>query len=403
MTPFPASMPLLDGVRIVDLTRVLAGPYCTMLLGDLGADVIKVEAPGRGDDTRHWGPPFAPGGESAYFLCVNRNKRSLTLNLGSPRGLEILRHLIGSADVLIENFRVDTLAGWGLDYQALQRLRPGLIYATITGYGYTGPYRDRAGYDFPIQAQGGIMSITGPPDGEPYKVGVAVADIAAGLFATSAILAALFARTRTGQGQRIDIALLDSQIALLANAASNALIRGESPARYGNAHPNIVPYQVFRARDSYFALGVGNDRQWEQLCQIVGHPEWVGDPRFVTNAARVMHRAELIPVLEARLAERTASEWLLALQQAGIPAAPINTVNAALEDPQVQARRMVHTVDHPTAGRLPLVASPLNIPTAPPQVRYPPPLLGQHTAEILRDLLGYQEADIRLCRELGAI
>ena len=395
--------PLLDGVRVLDLSRVLAGPYCTMMLGDLGADIIKVEAPGLGDDTRQWGPPFTPGGESAYYLCVNRNKRSLTLNLKSEQGLQILKELICQCDILVENFRVDTLAKWGLDYDRLQELHPGLIYCTITGYGYTGPYRRLPGYDFIVQAQGGLMSITGPENGEPYKVGVAIADITAGLFACNAILAALFEHQRNGKGQRIDIALLDSQVAWLANVASNYLVSGQAPARYGNAHPNIVPYQTFRARDGYFALAVGNDLQWRQFCEKVGHGEWSQDPRFMTNACRVENRAQLIPLLDDLFLQQDISHWLGLLEVIGVPCGPINAVDQVLQDPQVLARRMVVDVPHSAAGSVKLVASPLNIPTAPTVIRRPPPRLGEHTSEILHGLLGYDQQAIQDLRSAQVV
>ncbi len=387
--------PLLDGVRVLDLSRVLAGPYCTMMLGDLGADVVKVEAPGLGDDTRHWGPPFARGGESAYFLCVNRNKRSLTLNLKSEQGLQIIKQLIQHSDILVENFRVDTLEKWGLSYDDLQELRPGLIYCTITGYGYTGPYRHLPGYDFIVQAQGGLMSITGPTQGEPYKVGVAIADITAGLFACNAILAALFDRERSSKGQRIDISLLDSQIAWLANVGSNYLVSGETPKRYGNAHPNIVPYQTFKASDGYFAVAIGNDSQWRQFCETIGRNEWAEDSRFRTNAGRVNHREILIPLLEDLFARSTISHWLDLLASIGVPCGPISSVDQALADPQVQARQMVIDVPHPSAGSVRLVASPLKIPTAPTLVRFPPPMLGEHTHQVLQDLLGYSDRAIQ--------
>lgn len=389
---------LLSGVRVLDLTRILAGPYCTMVLGDLGADVLKVEHPERGDDTRHWGPPFAEGGESAYFLAINRNKRSLALDLKTDRGRSILVDLIRQSDVLIENFRAGTMARWGLDYETLQEVHEGLIYCTITGFGQTGPYRDRPGYDFFAQAIGGLMSITGPPDGEPYRVGVAVVDITAGLFAANAILASLYARDRTGSGQYIDISLLDAQVAWLANVGSNYLVTGEVPKRYGNAHPNVVPYQVFEACDGYFAFGIGNDGQWRTFCEAVAHPEWGQDERFCTNAARVEHRDVLIPLLAEVFMQRDVASWLDLLEDAGIPAAPINTLDGVFRDPQVQARNMRIEVSHPTAGTVSVVGSPLKLAVSPPRVRYPPPLLGQHTVEVLQQLLDYDEATIQALR-----
>ena len=398
-----AHQSLLEGVRVLDLSRVLAGPYCTMLLGDLGADIIKVEAPGLGDDTRHWGPPFTQGGESAYFLCVNRNKRSLTLNLKTEQGLQILRQLVSQSDILVENFRVDTMEKWGLGYDALQILHPGLIYCTITGYGYTGPYRHLPGYDFIIQAQGGLMSITGPEDGEPYKVGVAIADITAGLFACNAILAALFEHQRSGAGQRIDISLLDLQLAWLANVGSNYLVSGEKPGRYGNAHPNIVPYQTFRARDGYFALAIGNDAQWRQFCEVVGSNAWGDDPHFSTNADRVRNRSHLIPLLDDLFVQFEINHWLSILGAVGIPCGPINSIDQVMDDPQVRARGMVVDVDHPSAGSIKMVASPLNIPTSQPVVRYPPPVLGEHTTQILHELLGMDEKSVVDLRESQVI
>jgi formyl-CoA transferase len=392
---------LLGGVRVLDLTRVLAGPYCTMLLGDLGADIIKIEAPNGGDDTRRWGPPFTTGGESAYFLCVNRNKRSLTLNLKSEQGLHILEELLRKSDILIENFRVGTLEKWGLGYEALQAVHPGLIYCTITGYGYDGPYRQLPGYDFIIQAQGGLMSITGPEDGEPYKAGVAIADITAGLFASNAILAALFEHERTGRGQRIDISLLDAQVAWLANVASNYLISGQPPRRFGNAHPNIVPYQTFKASDGYFAVAIGNDSQWKQFCEKIGHQAWASDSRFQTNASRVDHREILIPLLDELFARDSIPYWISLLASIGVPCGPINSIDQVFDDPQVQARQMVIDVQHPSAGKVQLVASPLKIPTSPTIVRLPPPMLGEHTIQVLRELLGYDDQmiqDLRLAQ-----
>ena len=389
---------LLEGVRVLDLSRVLAGPYCTMMLGDLGADILKIEAPGLGDDTRHWGPPFTAGGESAYFLCVNRNKRSMTLNLKSDQGIQILKDLIAQSDVLVENFRVDTMDKWGLSYETLQLLHPGLIYCSITGYGYTGPYRNLPGYDFIIQAQGGVMSITGPEEGEPFKVGVAIADITAGLFACNAILAALYDHQISGRGQRIDISLLDSQVAWLANVGSNYLISGEIPIRYGNAHPNIVPYQTFKASDGYFALGIGNDGQWRQFCERAGKKEWAEDSRFKTNANRVENRKNLIPLLEGLFCQHEIAHWLSILEEVGVPCGPINSIDQLLDDPQVQAREMVIQVAHPSAGPIKMVASPLKIPTTPVDVRLPPPLLGEHTGQILHDLLGYDKKTVEELR-----
>ncbi len=394
---------LLDGIRVVDLTRVLAGPYCTMILGDLGAEVIKIEHPERGDDTRQWGPPFVEGGQSAYFLCANRNKRSLTLNLKSEKGLRILKELVEVGDIVVENFRVGTLERWGLSYEELQRLRAGVIYCSITGYGYTGPYRDRPGYDFMAQAQSGFMSVNGPVAGEPYRAGVAIADLSAGIFASNAIMAALFARERTGEGQRIDISLLDSMVALMSYVASNYLVSGESPQRYGNAHPNIVPYQEFKTRDGYIALAAGNDRQWSILCDAIGHPEWAKDERFSTNPKRLEYREVLVKQVNEEIGQRDSTYWLSLFEEIGIPAAPINDMANTFSDPQVQARNLRWEVPHPTAGTVPLVASPLNIPTSPAQVRHPPPLLGQHTDEILSELLAYDQDSIQSLREQGAI
>lgn len=389
---------LLDGIRIIDLTRILAGPYCTMLLGDLGADVIKIERPGRGDDTRQWGPPFTQTsdgrqGESAYFLAANRNKRSLTLNLKSEKGVSILKDLIRQGDVLVENFRTGTLAQWGLDYEQLQTLRPGLIYCTVTGYGYTGPYKNRPGYDFMVQAMGGFMSVTGPKEGEPTRAGIAIADLATGIFASNAILAALFARERTGRGQRIDMALLDSQVALMSYVASNFLVSADLPQRQGNGHPNIVPYQPFKARDHYFAFACGNDRQWARFCTAVDKPKWINHERLATNADRVINRDYVTELLAALFATRNAADWMALCDEIGLPSAPINDMAQLFANEQVQARQMQVNWPHPTAGTVPLLQSPLKIPTAPAAIRYPPPLLGQHTDEILEALLGIEAAE----------
>jgi formyl-CoA transferase len=376
----------LHGVRVLDLSRVLAGPYCTMVLGDLGADVIKVEPPG-GDETRAWGPPFAAG-ESAYYLCVNRNKRGMVVDLKTGEGRATLRELAMKSDVLVENFRPGTLARYGLDYETLRADHPRLVYCSISGFGQTGPLRNLPGYDFMIQAMGGLMSITGDPDGEPMKVGVAAADLFAGQYAVIAILAALGARERTGEGQYIDIALFDSQLGWLANVASNYLISGNLPERYGNAHPNIVPYQSFAAADGWFALAVGNDKQFMRLCELIGQGEWARDERFVSNAARVTHRDELVALLKPVFTLRGVEEWLAALEAAGIPCGPINTLDKVFAEPQVSAREMLVTLEHPTIGDLPLVGSPLKFSQTPVEYRLPPPRLGEHTDEILRELHG---------------
>ena len=394
---------LLQGVRVIDLTRILAGPYCTMMLGDLGAEVIKIEAPGRGDDTRHWGPPFTESGEAAYFMCVNRNKRSLTLNLKSERGLEILKDMISQGDVLVENFKAGTLSRWGLDDEALQQIRPGLIYCTVTGYGYTGPYSARPGYDFIMQAMGGFMSINGPKEGNPHRAGVAIADISAGMFAASAVLAALYARERTGEGQRIDMALLDSQIALLTYVAGNYFVSGEIPARHGNAHSNIVPYQSFRARDRQFAFAAGNDNQWEKFCGAVDQPQWLRDERFCTNSARVQNRDLVVAALDDLFGTRDAAHWLRLCEQIGLPAGPINTIDSVFTDPQVKAREMRVTAQHSKDGEVPLLNSPMRIPTTPTSIRRAPPTLGEHTEELLAELLGLDEASIAALRQEGVV
>ena len=397
------SEPLLKDIVVIDLTRVLAGPFCTQMLGDLGAEVIKVEMPGKGDDTRQWGPPFTEAGESAYFLSANRNKRSLTLNLKSAAAIDILKALIAKADVLVDNFRTGTLEKFGLDYDTMQQIRPGLIYATITGYGYTGPYAHRPGYDFMVQAMGGFMSVTGFEDDEPIRAGVAIADLATGMFTASAILAALVGRERTGEGQRIDMSLIDSQVAMMSYVASNYLVSGELPKRYGTGHPNIVPYQSFKAKDQFFAFAAGNDRQWNKFCEAIGRQDWMEDERFATNTARVLNRELVVSALRELFATRTAREWMDLCEQIGIPAAPIYDMSQVFEDPQVKNREMRQEVPHPGGGTVPLVGSPLKIPTAPVDVRYPPPLLGQHTEEILRSMLGYEADQIRKLQDNGVI
>jgi formyl-CoA transferase len=384
----------LSGVRVLDLSRVLAGPFCTMLLGDLGAEVIKVERPGGGDDTREWGPPFAAG-ESAYYLCVNRNKKSVALDLKSPKGIAAVRALSARSDVVLENFRVGVADKLGLGYEALAQGNPGLVYCSITGYGQTGPYRDLPGYDFILQAMSGLMSVTGEPAGEPMKLGVATVDLTAGMYAAVAILAALRSRDATGRGQRIDLALMDSALSWLANVGGNYLVSGDVPGRFGNAHATIVPYQVFRSKDGYLAVGIGNDRQYRTFCEIAGAPELSSDERFSTNPARVRNREALVPLLERVFAKRPTAEWIEDLWSGGIPAGPINTVDRALEDPNTAARGMVVGMPHPTAGSVRLVGSPMKFSATPVEYRQAPPLLGEHTEEVLRDVLGMPPGEIR--------
>jgi len=379
----------LIGVRVLDLSRVLAGPFCAMILGDLGAEVIKVERPGVGDETRAWGPPYV-GGESAYYLCANRNKKSITLNLKTEEGRRILRELILRSDVVIENFRTGTMEGWGLGYEDLKPLHPGLIYCKITGYGSEGPARDRPGYDFILQAESGWMSITGPVEGPPFKVGVAVVDVVTALFAAIAILAALAERSRSGHGQKVEISLLECALASLVNVASNYLVSSVPPRRYGNAHPNIVPYEAFETADGYIVIAVGNDSQFRALCECIGRAELAEDPRFATNSQRVMNRDLLIPILREIIRRRSTQEWLRALLPAGVPAGAVRTIPEALSDPQAQALNMVVEVPHPRAGRIRMIRSPLNFSRTPVAIIRHPPILGEHTQEVLVDLLGYE-------------
>jgi crotonobetainyl-CoA:carnitine CoA-transferase CaiB-like acyl-CoA transferase len=357
-----------------------------MTLGDLGADVIKVEPP-EGDETRAWGPPFA-GGESAYYLCVNRNKRGIVINLKTDEGKKVLRDIALRSDVLVENFRPGTLEKFGLDYETLHLLNPRLIYCSITGFGQTGSMKDKPGYDFMIQALGGLMSITGEPEGEPMKTGVAVVDLFAGQNAIIAILAALQARMLTGEGQRLDISLFDSQLGWLANVASNYLISGKLPKRHGNAHANIVPYQSFQASDGWFAIAVGNDRQFVRLCEMLGKPGLALDEKFAANSARVQNRDELIPVLRSIFLTRKANDWLAALEKAEIPCGPIQNFDQVFSMPNVKERGMLVKMDHPTIGDLPLVGSPLKLSDTPVEYRLPPPLMGEHTENVLRELYG---------------
>ena len=399
----------LEGIRVLDLTRALAGPYCTMMLGDLGADVIKVERPGRGDESRGWGPPFVGQpygpypGESAYFISTNRNKRSITVNLKSPEGQEIVRGLAGASDVMVENFRTGVLDRMGLGYEELHALCPRLVYCSISGYGRTGPYAERPGYDFIIQAEGGLMGIIGPEDGQPYRVGIPIIDINSGMFAATAILAALHARERTGEGQLVDISLMDTCVALLTNVASNYLVGGMAPRRLGNAHPNIAPYEAFRARDRWFALAAANERQWATLCDTIGRPGLKQDPRFATNVERVANRPALRKVLDEAFATCDADEWLVALGEAGLPCGPINAIPDVFEHPQAKARGLSMEAEHATAGPVWTTGFPYKLSQTPAEVRRPPPTLGQHTQDVLTELLGYSTGEVRTLQERGAI
>ena len=392
----------LDGIRVLDLSRVLAGPWCAQTLADLGADVIKVERPGSGDDTRGWGPPFLKDeaghdtAEAAYYLGTNRNKRSVTCDIAQPAGQALIRELVQHCQVFIENFKVGDMARYGLDYPSLRALNPALVYCSITGFGQTGPYRERAGYDYAIQGMGGLMSVTGERDdrgGGPQKVGVAVADLFTGMYATVAVLAALRHAERTGEGQAIDMALLDTQVAMLANLGANYLVAGAAPRRAGNAHQNIVPYQVFEVAPAadgskdHLILAVGNDRQYAKFCGVAGRPELASDPRFATNQDRVRNRDVLVPLLEAVMKSRGKAQWLAALESVKVPCGPINNLAEVFADPQVKERGMVTTWAHPLQPQLHLVGSPVKLGATPVRNARPPPLLGQHTEEVLRELL----------------
>ncbi|MEW5322437.1 CoA transferase [Geobacillus thermoleovorans] len=370
----------LDGVRVLDLSRVLAGPYATMILGDLGADVIKVEAPGGSDDTRFWGPPFQ-NGMSAYYTAVNRNKRSITVNLKSAEGQETIRRLAETADVLIHNFKTGTMEQWGLGYEALSRLNPRLIYCSITGFGETGPLAQLAGYDYIIQAMSGWMSINGTADTGPLKVGVAVTDVFTGLYAAIAIEAALWARQKTGRGQKIDLALFDCAVSALVNVAANYLLSGDVPKPLGNEHPNIAPYSTYEASDGPIVIAVGNDRQFQALCSLLSDRSIGSDPRFQTNPSRVAHRDELNRRLNEEIKQRSRAEWQRLLAEKGIPCGPVQTLDELFRHPQTAAREMTVTVHHPTVGKLKLVASPLKLSETPVSYRLPPPLAGEHNRE----------------------
>jgi len=403
----------LNGIRVLDLSRILAGPWATQLLADLGAEVIKIERPGSGDDTRQWGPPWLadgngePTSESAYYLSCNRGKRSLAIDFTKPEGADLLRALAADSQVLVENFKVGGLAQYGLDYASLQVLNPRLVYCSISGYGQTGPYAGRAGYDAAIQAQGGLMSITGEPDGAPgggpQKVGVAVADLMTGMYATTGILAALRHAEATGVGQHIDLALLDTQVGWLANQALNYLVGGQIPQRRGTAHPNIVPYQVMPAADGHFMLAVGNDGQFRRLCAIVGEPWLADEDRYATNAARVKHRDELIGRLSSVLQTQPLAHWLGELEAQGVPCAPVNSIDQVFADPQVTARGMRIELPHDSGGSVPLVANPLRFSATPVEYTRAPPLLGADTRALLRDRLGLDDTRIEQLLAAGAI
>jgi formyl-CoA transferase len=380
-----------------------------MMLGDFGADIIKIERPGVGDDSRGWGPPYvgeAYGpypGESAYFLSANRNKRSLTINLKATKGQEIIRKLVEVSDVLIENYRTGVLDKMGLGYDDLSAQNPGLIYCSVSGYGRTGPYAEHPGYDAIIQAEGGMMSITGPIEGPPSRVGIPIIDITSGMFAASAILAALYERIDSGKGQLIDISLLDTQAALLSNVASNYLVSGEPPKRVGNAHPNIAPYEPFQARDKGFVLGAANQRQWEKLCDVIGHPELKEDPRFLKNDDRVKNREQLIITLNEIFQEQDAADWLEIIQAGGLPCGPINAVPEVFAHPQSESRGFIQQVDHSTAGEVPLTGFPYKLSRTPTETHHPPPALGEHNQEILVDLLGYSSEEVSQFEDQGII
>jgi crotonobetainyl-CoA:carnitine CoA-transferase CaiB-like acyl-CoA transferase len=402
----------LSHICVLDLSRVLAGPWATQILGDLGAEVIKIEKPGEGDETRHFGPPFltrpdSGKGDATYFLAANRNKKSVAIDLAKPEGAALVKRLARRSHVLVENFKTATLARYGLDYASLAAENPALIYCSLTGFGHTGPYKDKAGYDYLIQAMGGLMSITGQPDGapgaEPMKVGVAVSDLISGLYTAVAILAALLHQARTGEGQEIDMALFDCQVAGLANQAMNYLAGGMVPRRLGNAHPNIVPYQMFATADGFLILAVANDQQFRRFCKAAGKEQLAADPRFATNASRVQHRDELVSLLTPLFAARSTAEWIALLEAANIPCGPINRIDQVFADPQAIARELTVRMPHADAGALDLLASPLRLTKTPPEYRSAPPRLGEHTDDLLRQQLGLNAKELARLREAKVI
>lgn len=413
-SPSSPSLPkALGHIRVLDLSRVLAGPWCAQNLADLGADVIKIERPGAGDDTRAWGPPYAKDAqgndtlEAAYYLSANRGKRSLTVDIASSEGQSLLRELVLHCDVVLENFKVGHLKRYGLDYDSLKAIRPDLVYCSITGFGQDGPYAHRAGYDFLIQGMGGLMSVTGErddlPGGGPQKAGVALTDLMTGMYATVAVLAALTHRDRTGEGQHIDMALLDTQVAMLANVGSNYLNSGKPPRRWGNAHANIVPYQTFACADGHLIVATGNDGQYQKFVEAGGQPELARDPRFSTNPLRVRNRELLVPLLAEMVKRKKRDEWIALLEEKGVPCGPINDVGEVFANEQVVAREMAIDLPHPSAGQVKLVRNPIRMSATPATSGMAPPLLGQHTREVLREVLGRSEEEIAALRERGVI
>ncbi len=402
----------LSNIKVLDLSRVLAGPWSTQLLSDLGADVIKVERPEFGDDTRAWGPPFlkrddgTSSKESAYFISANRGKRSITVNISSVEGQQIIRDLVKNADVFIENYKAGDMQRYGLDFSALSKINPGLVYCSITGFGQTGPYRNRAGYDFVIQAMGGLMSVTGESDekgGGPQKCGVPISDLMTGMYASVAIVSALYERTTSHQGQYIDMSLLDTQVAWLANQASNYLVSGDTPKRWGNAHPNLVPYQSFAASDGELILAVGNDRQYQALCHTLNADHLIDDERYATNSGRLKNRASLVDALATIFSKRTMSEWMLALENAGVPCGPVQSIPEALDDEHVRARGMILSLKHTCGASVPLIANPIKFSRSQIDYDRAPPMLGEHTAEVLKSELGWTESDVLASKQRGII
>jgi formyl-CoA transferase len=392
----------LTGYRVLDLSRILAGPYCTMILGDQGAEVIKVERPGTGDDTRTWGPPFS-GGESAYYLCCNRNKKSIVIDLNQPAGVELVKELAKISDVLVENFTPGLTRRFGLDFETIHELNPRLVYASITAYGQDGPYKQRPGYDMVLSAVGGLMWITGEKNGNPCKVGVAITDVLTGVYASSAITSALLYRERSGKGQYLDISLLDVQVAGLANIASNYLVAGKEATRWGTAHESIVPYQVFNTQDRPIAIAVANQKLWVNFCEATGKKEWLKDPRFESNPRRVENRKMLLPLIDELLAKKTCDEWMEILVAAAIPCGPVNNMQHLFADPQIKHRNMIAEIPHPTIGTLRLAGIPIKYSETPSSVRLHPPLLGEHTDSVLTEILGYSPDKIKSLKAQGAI